>query len=182
VNRRAISGIQLVSKMEESTAPNSNSGSVWRYFRRFWLTIGLIALSTLVYVITDQMRNDILLINNTGAPANFDLTTFKQARHVDGKVSDWVSILEARIVAPESRVRQSFPSNRMTMVSTRQTVVYGNVDINFSAMLKLSTWGNRVSFVENPGKEQSVAYDKSTLRNWVDANRNWIPLPVRWLE
>lgn len=154
--------------MEELLRSTSARGRLPKLVRGSLAGMGLVLAGVIVLVVTDQMRNEIVIINETPAPVDFNLAKLFPSHATD------------LTIPPHTKVVQSLrgPSSPSLVMVAERVQLFAGDPKRYSAAMNLPRWGNRIVIIEN--EKRSTSITKSTLRAWIDANRNWLPFPEKW--
>lgn len=131
--------------------------------------MGVIFAVVVIFVVIDQLRNEVVVINNRSTAVGVDLSTILPKHACDLNVPAHSKVAQTLYGSKNSRIL--FMYDRLNLVSGRPKTI--------SAPIVLPQWGNRIVIIED--ELRSTLIGKSTLRQWIDTNRNWIPLPGSWM-
>lgn len=173
--------------MNQPPKPGFRSTSRFAAVKWWFLAGGTAFAGILTLTLYDQTRNEVVLINRASQPLRYnEISQHRETgltSEIDPVMPDEHVLLTNFTLPADGEMRKSLQrlSGSLFQMSYSCTT-----EVPVWVKTNIPAWGARVTIdcgLNQKGcREHNINLAETSLRKWVTANRNWIPLPDSWVN
>lgn len=153
----------------------------------WWLAGGTALAGTLALTIYDQTRSEMLLVNRASRPLQYNEISLHRETRIAGAVDRTIpdeQVLFTNFTLPaDGEFRK--PLQQLSGALLQMSYSCSS-EVPMWVKTNVPAWGARVTIdcgINQQGcRQHNIILAETSLRKWVSANRNWIPLPAGWVN